>query len=325
MKATRTVVIWTTFTLLFSGSGFFASRAGAQPLGQHVVIESFAVGNAPFWLTSEGDNIWVTNLGDDTVSKLRASDGVVLGTFPVGSVPGWLTFGGTNIWVANQSQDSPGAPGNSVTKLRASDGANLGTFDAGDVPTGIAWDGANIWVANYYDGSVRKLRGSDGALLGVFYLPSLYAEDVLFDGTNIWVAVQSGAVKVRPSDGTVLDTIEVDGEGFGLAYDGTKMWLTSQDFGANTVTTFRASDGKVQGTFGGGSGQQVLGIAFDGANVWIASSNADRVTRLRTRNGANLGSLPVGDRPKGVLFDGTSIWVANFYSGTVSKIGRAPR
>jgi hypothetical protein len=42
MKATRTVVIWTTFTLLFSGSGFSRQPVGAQPLGQHVVIESFA-------------------------------------------------------------------------------------------------------------------------------------------------------------------------------------------------------------------------------------------------------------------------------------------
>lgn len=130
----RTVTLCATFTVFFSGSGFSSARAGAQQLDQPVLIESFPVGNAPFWLTSDGDNIWVTNASDDTVTKLRASDGVTLGTFPVGLYPLFLTFDGANIWVGNNSGDRPGASGDSVTKLRASDGANLGTFDAGLAP-----------------------------------------------------------------------------------------------------------------------------------------------------------------------------------------------
>jgi DNA-binding beta-propeller fold protein YncE len=43
------------------------------------------------------------------------------------------------------------------------------------------------------------------------------------------------------------------------------------------------------------------------------------VTKLRASDGANLGTFPVGAVPTGVAFDGANIWVANYGSDTVSK------
>src|SRR5262249_45101633 len=109
--------------------------AKAQPLDPaNFQIQSFPVGNVPQFLVFDGANIWVTNQNDNTVTKLRASDGTNLGTFPVGRVPIWITFDGANIWVSNHLSDN-------VTKLRASDGVVLGTFDVGSAPQGIAYDG----------------------------------------------------------------------------------------------------------------------------------------------------------------------------------------
>jgi hypothetical protein len=53
---------------------------------------SFAVGNQPYGVAFDGENIWTANLGDNTVTKLRAADGTVLGTFTVGSQPIGATF-----------------------------------------------------------------------------------------------------------------------------------------------------------------------------------------------------------------------------------------
>jgi hypothetical protein len=94
----------------------------------------------------DGANIWVSNDGDFTVTKLRASDGAVLGTFPNGSGTGPtdLIFDGANIWLANQGNLT-------ATKLRASDGAPLGSFQTPifhGATFGIGFDGANIWVEN---------------------------------------------------------------------------------------------------------------------------------------------------------------------------------
>ena len=66
----------------------------------------FTVGATPFGIALDGANIWVTNENDDTVTKLRASDGVHLGTFPVGDVPVGVAFDGANIWVANFRDDN---------------------------------------------------------------------------------------------------------------------------------------------------------------------------------------------------------------------------
>src|SRR6516225_10894 len=41
----------------------------------------FAVGKFPCGLAFDGANMWVANLSDNTVTKLRANDGTNLGTF----------------------------------------------------------------------------------------------------------------------------------------------------------------------------------------------------------------------------------------------------
>ena len=53
-------------------------------------------------MTFDGEHIWVTNTGSDTVTKLRTSDGVTIGEYPVGKAPAGVVFDGENIWVANR-------------------------------------------------------------------------------------------------------------------------------------------------------------------------------------------------------------------------------
>jgi DNA-binding beta-propeller fold protein YncE len=78
----------------------------------------------------------------------------------------------------------------------------------------------------------------------------------------------------------------------------------------------RASDGTILGTFATGSGS--YGVAFDGANIWVAAGSG--VTKVRASDGTVLGSFATGSGPYGVAFDGANIWVANGGSHTVSKL-----
>src|SRR5580700_6890111 len=98
---------------------------------------SFTVGSFPTGVAFDGANIWVANQLNNSVTKLRASDGAIQGTFAVGITPDAPAFDGANIWVPNFNS-------NNVTKLRASDGTTLGTFAVGVTPAGVAFDGANI-------------------------------------------------------------------------------------------------------------------------------------------------------------------------------------
>ena len=107
-------------------------------------------GTSPIAIALEGADIWVANLPDNSVTKLRSRDGSKLGTFKVGTHPFALCSDGPNVWVANSDSGN-------VTKLRASDGTVLGTFAAGSRPGGVLCDGRNIWVADteIVDGRLR--------------------------------------------------------------------------------------------------------------------------------------------------------------------------
>src|SRR5215813_7934000 len=118
----------------------------------------------PSAIAFDGANMWIANLNDNTVTKLRASDGALMGTFSVGRRPDGLAYDGANMWVANRDDST-------VAKLRASDGAVVATFPVGAAPAGLVFDGFNIWVANAADGTLTKLRASDGAPHGTFKLP----------------------------------------------------------------------------------------------------------------------------------------------------------
>jgi hypothetical protein len=73
------------------------------------------------------------------------------------------------------------------------------------------------------------------------------------------------------------------------------------------ATKLRASDGAVLGMFAAGNGG--AGVTFDGANVWVSSPDST-VTKLRASDGKNLGSFPVpGVLPWWMAFDGANIWV----------------
>jgi DNA-binding beta-propeller fold protein YncE len=63
---------------------------------------------------------------------------------------------------------------------------------------------------------------------------------------------------------------------FGLAFDGTNIWVANQ--GSNSVTKLRASDGAYLGNFA--VGNRPVQVAFDGANIWVANQGSDSVTKL---------------------------------------------
>jgi hypothetical protein len=157
--------------------GLLSWYGGSQP-------NNIGVGNGPLGVAFDGANVWVTNQADNTVTKLRASDGACVATctFAVGSLPNGIAFDGANIWVANGQSDN-------VTKLRASDGACVGTctFAAGIDPFAVAFDGADLWVTNFGSDNVTKLRASDGFQLATFNV-GIEPAGVAFDGANIWVA-----------------------------------------------------------------------------------------------------------------------------------------
>ena len=290
-----------------------SSASPTKSVPQRNETREFRVGFQPTGVSFDGSNIWVSNNSSNSVTKLRASDGMELGTFSTGSYPVGIVFDGANIWVANSGFNGSG---NTVTKLRASDGALLGVFHVGNGPRGVVFDGVNIWVANSglndTGNTVTKLRASDGTVLGTFVVGTA-PECLMFDGRNIWVTNRGGSsiTKLRASTGEMLETFPVGSGPFGIAFDGVNVWVAN---GGNGVTELSPS-GSILRTVSVGNGAS--GVSFDGTNIWVTSQNSHTVTKLRATDGEVLETYPVRGNPWGVAFDGTHIWVSNFTGGNV--------
>ena len=67
-------------------------------------------------------------------------------------------------------------------------------------------------------------------------------------------------------------------------------------------------------------GEHPTGLAFDGANVWIANSRGGTVTKVRASDGVVLDTFPAGDAPYQLTFDGTNIWVLSFADANLLKL-----
>jgi hypothetical protein len=79
--------------------------------------------------------------------------------------------------------------------------------------------------------------------------------------------------KLRASDGKTLGTFRVRGAPYGVAFDGTNVWVTLDP----GLVELRDADGRVLGSFGGGGS---TGVAFDGANIWVALGIGNSVLKF---------------------------------------------
>ena len=71
-------------------------------------------------------------------------------------------------------------------------------------------------------------------------------------------------------------------------------------------------------TFSVGSGPE--GLAFDGANMWVANWGSNTISVLRASDFTHVMTPTVGSGPRGIAFDGANMWVANADSNSVSVL-----
>jgi hypothetical protein len=143
--------------------------------------------------------------------------------------------------------------------------------------------------------------------------PLLLSATILLGFSGLFALLASAQQLDSPN---TIQTFPAGETPWGLAFDGTNIWVTNYNLDA--VTKLRASDGAFQGIFDAGNAP--IKIVFDGANLWIANYYSDTVTKLRATNGAILGTFPVGSFPRSILFDGTDIWIANEFGESVTKL-----
>ncbi len=165
---------------------------------------------------------------------------------------------------------------------------------------------------------VALLHWYDANLVGEISLPNAAPFGMAFDGSNMWIASQGvGVFKVRASDAAILGQFAVE-DAATVAFDGANVWVAVDGLGpGSTVVKLRASDGAQLGSFDPGGNK--FDIVFDGSHIWVTEADGS-VSKLRATDGVKVGNFKTGSFPFALACDGPDIWVADRSDGTVTKL-----
>ena len=276
------------------------------------------VGGTARQVASDGTDVWVAN-GAGTVTRVRGGDGKLLETWTGADLAtGVLTAigavfvtGSTN--PGNLYQVDPTRPAGAVTTVAS----NLGK-----APQGIAFDGSRLWTAN--DGSVSIVTPAASLPWPVTTVSSGFAAlfGMLYDGGHMWVTdITDGNLLKLNGIGGILQTVTVGSVPGFPVFDGTNIWVPN--FGSNTISVVRASNGTVLATLTGNGLNKPDMAAFDGERILVTNFNAgaDSVSLWKAADLSVLGafSTGAGSLPIGACSDGAYFWIT--LQGT-SKLAR---
>ena len=272
---------------LFLFTSVFILFALRQPAAASV--KSLRYGAAgPAGIVFDGQNIWIANNAENSLSMINPADGKTLKKFATASPgPNDLAFDGVNIWAC--------AGDGTVQKFQASDGQLLGTFPAGPGPHNIFFDGTNIWVPNSPDHTITKLLAADGTLEATFDVPSGQPNGVTSDGTNLWLTNYYQVIKMDPSNGTVLATYGLFQNPEQILFDGSDIWFTEtgglQAKLVHNVYKMQPSDGTILSKTETNS--RPYAIATDGNMIFVACNSRIAVDQVRIADGALMNIYPL--------------------------------
>lgn len=300
--------------------------------------------NSPYGITSDDDNIYVTEMYNHTIRKIEMASGEVTTLAGEAGSPGLedsssgiarfdnplgITTDGTNLYVCdggNHTIRQVEIASGLVSTLAG--GADVAGFADGTGsearfrnPNSIATDGTNLYVSDMYNHAIRQ------------------------------IVIATGAVTTLA--GSAGSSGSTDGVGFaaqfnhpnGIATDGANLYVV--DMGNHTirriviasgvVTTLAGSAGDAGSTDGSGSTARFnmpRGISLDGdalyvtdesntvRKVVIATGEVTTLAGIATENGAHddIGTQARFNNPRGLMARGDSLFVCDYGNNLIRAV-----
>jgi len=182
----------------------------------------------------------------------------------------------------------------------------------------LVFDGRNVWAALSGTSKLARIDVATGSVTevamtveGTPLSRSNPVNAMVYDGEKFWI---SGVGVVLP-DGSVLPRGVPDCERGAMIFDGTSMW-----FGNSTVLTRIPADSTGPGESYYLS-EPIVGLAFDGKNIWVAGGVGSRGTLLRIQANDLQAGTPqnLGFEPSAIAYDGSHLWLSDSTSNAVRK------
>jgi YVTN family beta-propeller protein len=307
----------TLFVILGSGSSQALSSVNANALGLisakgNRLAGQVDVGASPSSVAIGQGAAWVTNVDEQTVSRIDLGSKTLRQTIPVGNGPSGIAADSRWVWVANSldgtvSQIDPQTKGNEVVQ----------TIPVGNGPDGIAVGAGSIWVANKNDGTVSRIDPRKGVVKTTVAAGPGASGIAVGAGAarGVWVAneVTGTLSRIDPSGKAGSQTIAVGNGPHAVAVGEGSVWVANGLDG--TVMQIDPQTDTVRATIlvGGASG-----IAVGSGAVWVTNEFAGTLSNIDPKT-HDVRTIKVGNRPGGVAVDVGDVFV------TVRAAGRAHR
>ena len=287
-------------------------------------------GTAPTAIIYSSDQkIWVTNFGDDTVSKINGYTMLIMGEYATGDGPIHLCYNDYYDIIAVLNSDL------TMTYLREIDGIVVGTYliNYAVGPIKIFYDSDHgTWVlytdSNTY--ALVKFNGSTGAQILTAGSFAGTATDVVFDSVSdsIWVTLTNGKlVKHQASDGALVVAYAIELNMMNIAFvasdpaiGGPALWIRSyykQMIKVNATTGALVAYYSIE-TLYGKNATPHGGVVYDSTNnaIWVVSALGTVLVKINQATGAILGEYPIDPDCGGLAWDssGDTIFIFNFTS-----------
>lgn len=150
-------------------------------------------------------------------------------------------------------------------------------------------------------------------------------EDIVTDGTFLWIAVDPGEIlKVTAADRVLQQTWHINGgqNAAKLGVFAGRVWIA--DFNGN-LYQFNPSDtpGTIGPLFTGAVAVGRPTLAFDGTNVWLGSAGGVNLFTYQVSASTGTAIGPFGGNMFGFAFDGTFMWML-LSNGHLQKLNIVP-
>jgi YVTN family beta-propeller protein len=197
----------------------------------NTVIATTTVGVRPFYVTSVGTNMYVTNTQSNTVSVIATGSHLVTGTIGVGTAPLGIKAIGTTLYVANSN--STGGYGGAdrrgtISVVNTATNLVTGTILVGSGPRGVApYSTTEVYVSNFSDDTVSVIRTSDNTVTHTITVGD-GPRGILTVGTYVYVEnFNDGTISViNTANHTAATAIKVGGAPAGMVAVGTDIYLS---------------------------------------------------------------------------------------------------
>ena len=293
-------------------------------LGQVDVRARVGVGDG-FGDIVVGDEVWVLNEIDHTVSRVDIDDASVSATVPVGADPVDMALADGDLWVTSSAEDE-------VVRVDGASGEVVSTIPVGELPTGITEADGDIWVANHRgrpSGSVWRIDAATNKVLAKIPVGAREyrrgPQWISSGAGSVWVGVPNlnAVVRIDARQNKVVATIPVaDGGVCGpITAEDHAVWVAGGFCGDGTLTRIDPATNTVVATISSSSWHTVFGAAPGLGFLWVATDGGP--FQLDPDTHRVVGRLAVaGDTAFGgnMTVDTESLWIHDADSQSLLRL-----